>query len=198
MATASPSRLTLTQWLIIIIASLGFLSDTYQLLMTPLVGPAAISDQLKVPLSNQAVSDWMGNLLWLSALSGGVFGLLGGWLTDRLGRKFVMALGIFVYSFSPVAGAFAHTLDGFVFWRCATFVGVCIEFVAAITWMSEVFTDKVQKERWLGITQAFASLGGVTVSIISLWINEHAKDLPHLGLPMATGSPYPSDCRDLI
>jgi MFS family permease len=72
-----------------------------------------------------------------------------------------MALGIFVYSFSPVAGAFAQTLDAFIFWRCVTFVGVCIEFVAAITWIAEVFVDKKQKERWLGITQAFASLGGV-------------------------------------
>src|SRR3979409_297518 len=109
MSTAPDLKLTLRNWLIIIIASLGFLFDTYQLLMTPLVGPAAIAEMLKIPLSNPAVSEWMGNLLWLSALSGGVFGLLGGWLIDRLGRKFVMALGIFIYSFSPVAGAFSQT-----------------------------------------------------------------------------------------
>lgn len=198
MATESPSRLTLTQWVIIIIASLGFLFDTYQLLMTPLVGPAAISELLKVPLSNQAVSDWMGNLLWLSALSGGVFGLLGGWLTDRLGRKFVMALGIFVYSFSPVAGAFSHSLEAFIFWRCATFVGVCIEFVAAITWIAEVFSNKAQKEKWLGITQLFASLGGVLVTAVSFWIVAHAKDLPHFGMPMALGATEPGSWRYLL
>src|SRR3954447_25987287 len=155
-----PPKLTITHWLIIIIASLGFLFDTYQLLMTPLVGPQAISELLKVPLSNQLVSDWMGNLLWYSALCGGVFGLLGGWLIDRLGRKFVMALGIFVYSFSPVAGAFSTTLGTFVFWRCCTFVGVCIEFVAAITWIAEVFSDKAQREKWLRTTARFPSLGG--------------------------------------
>src|SRR3979490_1423946 len=100
MTTSSKAVLTPTHWLIIIIASLGFLFDTYQLLMTPLVGPPAISELLKVPLSNQAVSDWMGNLLWLSALSGGVFGLLGGWLIDRCGPKFAMALGIFISPFA--------------------------------------------------------------------------------------------------
>ena len=198
MTTASKPALTPTHWLIIIIASLGFLFDTYQLLMTPLVGPAAISELLKVPLSNQAVSDWMGNLLWLSALSGGVFGLLGGWLTDRLGRKFVMALGIFVYSFSPVAGAFSHTLGTFIFWRCATFVGVCIEFVAAITWIAEVFSDKTQKEKWLGITQLFASLGGVLVTAVSFWLGTHAKDLPHFGMPMALGATDPASWRYLL
>ena len=48
-------------------------------------------------------------MLWLTALSGGVFGLLGGWLTDRLGRKFSsMALGIFVYSLSARRGRVQH------------------------------------------------------------------------------------------
>src|SRR5450432_3688957 len=103
MPESTASKPTLQNWLIIIIASVGFLFDTYQLLMTPLAGPQAIAELLKVPLSNSAVTVWMGNLLWLSALSGGVFGLLGGWLIDRLGRKFVMGLGIFVYSFSPFA-----------------------------------------------------------------------------------------------
>ncbi len=198
MTTTGKSALTPTHWLIIIVASLGFLFDTYQLLMTPLVGPAAIAELLNVPLSNQAVSDWMGNMLWLTALSGGVFGLLGGWLTDRLGRKFVMALGIFVYSLSPVAGAFSHTLATFIFWRCMTFVGVCIEFVAAITWIAEVFSDKAQKEKWLGITQLFASLGGVLVTAVSLWIGTHGKDLPHLGMPMALGATDPASWRYLL
>jgi len=198
MTESTHTKLTFQHWLVIIIASIGFLFDTYQLLMTPLAGPQAISELLKVPLSNPAVSDWMGRLLWMTALCGGIFGLLGGWLIDRLGRKFVMALGIFIYSLSPVAGAFAPTLQSFVFWRCVTFVGVCIEFVAAITWIAEVFTDKVQKERWLGITQAFASLGGVTVTWINLWIIAHGKDIGHLGLPVTAGATDPASWRYLM
>jgi MFS family permease len=198
MTTASKPALTVTHWLIIIVASLGFLFDTYQLLMTPLVGPAAIAELLKVPLSNPAVTKWMANLLWLTALSGGVFGLLGGWLTDRLGRKFVMALGIFVYSLSPVAGAFSTTLPVFIFWRCATFVGVCIEFVAAVTWIAEVFSDKAQKEKWLGITQLFASLGGVLVTGVNTWIIASGKTLPHLGMPLALGATDPGSWRYLL
>ena len=198
MTQSTAPKLTVQSWLIIIIASIGFLFDTYQLLMTPLAGPQALSELLKVPLSNPAISDWAGKLLWLSALSGGIFGLLGGWLIDRLGRKSVMAIGIFIYSLSPVAGAFATTLEGFIFWRCVTFVGVCIEFVAAITWMAEVFSDKVQRERWLGITQAFASLGGIIVAWVNVWIIQHSKGLPHFGMPLALGSPDPSSWRYLL
>jgi MFS family permease len=198
MSNAPDVKLTLRNWLIIIIASIGFLFDTYQLLMTPLAGPQAIAELLKVPLSNPVVKDTMGNLLWMTALCGGVFGLLGGWLIDRLGRKFVMALGIFIYSLSPVAGAFSQTLNAFIFWRCVTFVGVCIEFVAAITWMAEVFASKAQRERWLGITQAFASLGGISVTAINFWIISNSKDLPHWGMPLALGAAAPSSWRYLM
>jgi len=154
---SSSTKLTPTHWLVIIIASLGFLFDTYQLLMTPLVGFPAIGELLKLPPGHPEIKDWMGTLLWSSALCGGIFGLLGGWLTDRLGRKFVMALGIFIYSLSPVAGAFSQSIEAFIAFRCVTFIGVCIEFVAAITWIAEIFTDKAQKAKWLGITQACAS-----------------------------------------
>jgi MFS family permease len=85
--TASRAAFTRVQWLIIIIASIGFLFDTYELLMTPLVAPAAIAELLRVPQNNPLVTAWVGRLLWMSALCGGIFGLIGGWLTDRLGRK---------------------------------------------------------------------------------------------------------------
>src|SRR5215207_4726706 len=108
-------KLTTTHWLIIVIASIGFLFDTYELLMTPLVAAPALAELLKVPQNNPLVTEWVGRLLWISALCGGVFGLLGGWLVDRFGRKTVMAGAIFVYSFSPFAAAFATSLPVFIF-----------------------------------------------------------------------------------
>ncbi len=176
-------KLGITTWLIITIASIGFLFDTYELLMTPLVAPPAIAELLNVPLSHPSVTAWTGRLLWITALCGGVFGLLGGWLIDRLGRKTVMAGSIFVYSFSPFLAAYSTTLPWFIFFRSTTFIGVCVEFIAAITWLAEVFEDKKERERWLGITQAFASVGGVLVTLVAGWIRNHQADLPSLGFP---------------
>src|SRR5438552_14639370 len=115
MTTESSSRFTRTQWLICLIAAIGFLFDTYELLMTPLVGVPAIAELLQVPANNPLVTKWMGNILWLSALCGGVFGLLGGWLIDRFGRKRIMVASILVYSLSPFAAAFSTSLEMFVF-----------------------------------------------------------------------------------
>src|SRR3954466_16013834 len=176
-ASAPPRGLSLTQWLILAIASIGFLFDTYELLMTPLVGVPAIAELLQVPANNPLVTEWMGRMLWLSALCGGVFGLLGGWLIDRFGRKRIMAASILVYSLSPVAAAMCTSLGAFIFFRCTTFIGVCVEFVAAITWLAELFSDPQRKKIVLGSTQAFASVGGLIVTGVNAWIVAHANTL---------------------
>ena len=177
------SKFTTTQWLVCLIAAIGFLFDTYELLMTPLVGVPAIAELLQVPANNPLVTVWTGRMLWLSALCGGVFGLLGGWLIDRFGRKRIMAASIFVYSLSPVAAAMSTSLEWFVLFRCTTFIGVCVEFVAAITWLAELFPDPRRKKIVLGSTQAFASVGGLLVTGANAWIVTHANSLPALPLP---------------
>src|SRR5437868_4183759 len=115
-------QLALVDWIVLIVASIGFLFDTYELLMTPLVGVPAISELLRLPPNNPAVSEWMGRMLWLTALCGGIFGSIGGWLIDRFGRKRILALSIFAYAFSPFAAAYSTTLPAFVFFRCTTFI----------------------------------------------------------------------------
>ncbi len=167
-ATQPPTpRFGLTQWLILTVAAIGFLFDTYELLMTPLVLAPALSELLKVPANHPLVTAWVGRVLWLTALSGGIFGLLGGWLIDRFGRKTVMIGSIFVYSLSPVMAGLSTDLYTLIFFRCTTFVGVCVEFVAAVTWLSEIFPDKKTKELAIGWTQAFASVGGLFVTGVS-------------------------------
>src|SRR5438034_9793811 len=140
--------------------------------MTPLVLAPALSELLRVPPNLPEVTAWFGRVLWMTALSGGIFGLLGGWLVDRLGRKSVMAGSILVYSISPVLAGLSTDLGWLIFFRCATFVGVCVEFVAAVTWLAELFPDKRPKELALGWTQAFASVGGLLVTAVSAGIGK--------------------------
>src|SRR5947207_15770996 len=84
------SKLGLTGWLIILVAVIGFAFDTYELLMLPLIAGPALAEILQVPPNNPLVTQWVGNMLWITALCGGIFGLLGGWFTDRFGRKKVL------------------------------------------------------------------------------------------------------------
>ncbi|QJW97738.1 MFS transporter [Frigoriglobus tundricola] len=153
-----------TRWLVLTVAAIGFLFDTYELLMFPVIGAQALSELLKVAPDSDPVRLWSGRMLWIAALSGGVFGLLGGFLVDRLGRKTVMVGSILVYSLSPVAAAYSTELWHLVLFRCTTFIGVCVELVAAVTWLAELFADKKQREVAIGWTLACASLGGILVT----------------------------------
>src|SRR5215475_10386905 len=70
-----------------------------------------------------------------------------------------------------------------LFFRCTTFIGVCVEFVAATAWLAELFPNPQQRERVLGYTQFFSSFGGIMVATANHWIVTHAKGFPPIVLP---------------
>jgi MFS family permease len=172
------SRLTPVQWLICAIAVIGFAFDTYVLLMLPLIVAPALRELVNVAPGSPQFNDWVGFLFWIPAIAGGVFGLLGGYLTDLLGRRRVLTWSILLYSLSVLAAGFSTTIGWFVFFRCTTFIGVSVEFVAAVAWLAELFPDAKQREKVLGYTQACSSFGGVMVAFVNGWCATHAGSLP--------------------
>ena len=166
VTTRSETAATLTplQWLICAVAAIGFAYDSYALLVLPLIARPALADLLGVAPNSLAVNSWVGTVQYVPAICGGIFGLLGGYLTDLLGRRRVLVWSILLYGFSAVASGYATSVGWFLFWRCCTFVGVCVEFVAAVAWLSELFPDPKQRERVVGWTQAFGSIGGLLVT----------------------------------
>jgi MFS family permease len=175
--------LTGVQWLICVIAAIGFAFDTYELLMAPLIMRPALMELGGLRPGTPEFSKWVGLMFYVPAVGGGIFGLLGGYLTDRLGRRRVLTWSILLYAFSACAAGFSTSLVMLLVLRCTTYIGVCVEFVAAVAWLAELFRDPVQRERVLGYTQAFSSLGGVMVA----WANSTAikagASLPAINLP---------------
>ena len=172
------SRITSIQWLVCIVACIGFAFDTYELLMLPLVLRPALEQLGGLQFGSPDYTHWRDLMFYVPALCGGVFGLLGGYLTDRLGRRRVLTWSILIYAFSAFAAGFASSLPTLLVLRCATFVGVCVEFVAAVAWLAELFPDPKRRESVIGYTQAFSSLGGFIVSLAALLIANIAQSLP--------------------
>ncbi|MDQ6633045.1 MAG: MFS transporter, partial [Verrucomicrobiota bacterium] len=177
-AAPEPRKLSAIDWLIIFVAIIGFAFDIYELLMMPLIAGPALAELLKVPRGDPQILKWIGRIFWISAMCGGFFGLLGGWLTDRLGRRRVLTWSILIYSFSALAAAFATSAPMLLFFRCTTFIGVCVEFVAAVAWLAELFPNPKQREKILGYTQAFSSVGGLMVTGASMFAVKYAASLP--------------------
>ncbi|HVA50306.1 MAG TPA: MFS transporter [Pirellulales bacterium] len=161
-SSAAPQKLTAVQWLICTMAAIGFAFDIYVLLMLPPVLKPML-DTFGIEFGTDAYKSWTWQLFFIPALFGGVFGLLGGYLTDLLGRRRILTWSILLYAFSTLAAGFCTSPGMFLFFRCATFVGVCVEFVAAVAWLAELFPDPKRREAVLGYTQAFSSIGGLLV-----------------------------------
>ena len=156
--------MTPIEWLICAVACLGFAFDTYELLVLSLIVRPALTEFLAVPAGSPEFNRWVGMLFYIPAVAGGIFGLMGGYLSDRLGRRRVLLWSILLYGCSAFATGFADSAVELLILRCTTFIGVSVEFVAATAWLAEVFSEREQREAVLGYTQMFSSTGGILVS----------------------------------
>jgi MFS family permease len=174
--------LTFRHWLILILAAIGFGFDIYVLLVMQYIGRELLVELL--PNADAATrGHWKGLLFWVPMMVGGAVGLVGGYLTDILGRRRVLTYSILLYAVATFASGFSTSLPMFLVLRCLTLIGVCVEFVAAIAWLAELFPQAEQRERVLGYTQAFSSFGGMTVSGAYLLLNHYTSQLPALYMP---------------
>jgi MFS family permease len=178
-SSVPPARpLNPTQWLICFVAALGFAFDIYEILVLPLIVGPALAELGQLKAGTPAYNQWVGWLFYIPALSGGIFGLVGGYLTDRLGRRRVLVWSILLYAFSALAAGYSTSLTLLLVFRCTTWIGVCVEFVAAVAWLAELFPNPKQREAVLGYTQAFSSIGGLMVTGAYYLAVTYAESLP--------------------
>ncbi|MBM3734286.1 MAG: MFS transporter [Acidobacteria bacterium] len=170
--------LTSTEWLICVMAVIGFAFDIYAILTLPLIIGPALREMAGIRPGTPEFNYWFGLLFYVPAVAGGFFGLVGGYLTDRFGRRKVLVVSILLYAFGALFGGFSSTPMELLFYRTLVFVGVCVEFVAAVAWLAELFPDHRQRETVLGYTQAFSSIGGLMVAGVNYVCVTYASSFP--------------------
>jgi MFS family permease len=181
VAPMSASRLTPIQWVICIIAVIGFAFDTYEILMLPLIARPALIELTGAQPGSPEFQMWVGRLFYIPAFAAGIFGLLGGYLTDRFGRRRVLTFSILLYGVSAFSSGFATSIEMLLVLRCLVYVGVCVEFIAAVAWLAELFPDPIQREHVLGYTQACSNFGGLMVATANALCIAFATSLPAIG-----------------
>jgi MFS family permease len=149
------------QWVICGVAALGFAFDLYEAIVLPLVVRPALIGLGNLQPGSAGFNTWVGLLFYIPLACGGLFGFLGGYLTDLLGRRRVLVWSILLYAFSAWATAYATNMPELLIFRCATVVGICVEYVAGVAWIAELFSSPKQRELVLGYTQAAFGLGGL-------------------------------------
>src|SRR5690242_10236460 len=114
-------RLTPVQWTICAIAAIGFAFDIYEILMAPLIVRPALIELTGAAPGSPEFQKWVGRLFYIPAFAGGIFGLIGGYLTDLFGRRRVLTYSILLYAFGAFAAGFSTSVEMLLALRCVVF-----------------------------------------------------------------------------
>ena len=66
--------------------------------MLPLIVRPALLELTGAAPGSPEFQMWVGRLFYIPAFAGGIFGLIGGYLTDRFGRRRVLTYSILIYA----------------------------------------------------------------------------------------------------
>lgn len=149
--------------LIILVASLGYFVDIYDLILFSVVRVKSLKD-LGVPNEDMlSVGATIINSQMFGMLLGGIlWGILG----DKKGRLSVLFGSIITYSLANIANGFATTVDQYTIIRFIAGVGLAGELGAGITLVAETMS---KKNRGYGtmIVACVGLLGAVMAALIS-------------------------------
>lgn len=112
---------------------------------------------------------WLINLgITGPALVGLPFGLITGWLCDRMDKKWIMVAGFCIFTISAVFGIASENIYYFVVMRlCATGIGWGITNTAALAILADMFTDDVKHAHMVGWYNAAMSLIGAALASVA-------------------------------
>lgn len=155
------SGVTRYQWLVLVVASLGWIFDAFEGQLYNITRADMLPDLLQVKGDDPLVKLWGERFLGIFLLGG----TLGGWifssLADRWGRNPVMALTILCYSIFSGLTAFATEVWHVGALRFLVAMGVGGEWAVGAALVAEVF-PKQARERASGIFHA--------TSVAGLWL----------------------------
>lgn len=148
----------------VIVASLGYFVDIYDLLLFSIV---RIPSLRSLGLEGDALRDegiFLLNVQMTGLLVGGIFwGILG----DKKGRLSVLFGSIFMYSAANIANGFVNSIEAYSVWRFIAGVGLAGELGAGITLVAEILP---KEKRGIGTTIVAAV--GISGAVVAWFIAE--------------------------
>jgi len=151
-------------WLLILVASLGYFVDIYDLILFQVVKEASlidlgITDELLRKSHKIALFNWqMSGML--------VGGLIWGILGDKLGRLKTLFGSILLYSLANIANAYVWDIPSYAAVRFLAGLGLAGELGAGITLISEVM-HKDKRGYGTMIMVTFGALGAVFAYLVA-------------------------------
>jgi MFS transporter, putative metabolite:H+ symporter len=130
---------TFTVWKLIIMLSLGFFFELYDLLFTGNIAPGLVKSGILTP-TTPGLFGSTGIASFVAALFAGLFigAIVCGFLADKYGRRAIFTYSLLWYTAANVVMAFQNTAFGLNLWRFWSGLGIGIELVVIGTYLSEL------------------------------------------------------------
>ncbi len=161
-------QLDRSQWNTLIASNLGWMFDGYETFALVMAVGAALH-QLLDPSQYREIPVYAGTVIALTLLGWGIGGLIGGVITDYLGRKRTMMLAIIAYSLVTGLSAFAWNWVSFAVLRFLVGIAIGSEWVTGASIVAELWPDKA-RGRGVGLMQSGLGIGFFLGSFAWLFI----------------------------
>ena len=96
--------------------------------------------------------------------------LAAGSLSDRLGRKGMLLAGLGVFGLASVLGGLADTSGQLIAARCFMGLGAAMVFPSTLSLISNVFTERTERARAIGLWGATAGIAIALGPIVGGWL----------------------------
>jgi EmrB/QacA subfamily drug resistance transporter len=98
--------------------------------------------------------------------------LAAGSLSDRVGRKGMLLTGLAVFGLASLAGGLTATPGQLIIARCVMGLGAAMVFPATLSLISNVFTERAERARAIGLWGATAGMAIALGPIVGGWLLE--------------------------
>jgi MFS transporter, putative metabolite:H+ symporter len=158
---------TRSMWKFVVLLSLGFFFELYDLLYSGYVAPGLVKSGI---LTSTTVG-WFGMTgvaSFIASLFSGLFiGTIGcGFLADRFGRRAIFTYSLLWYTAANLIMAFQDTATGLNFWRFMAGIGIGVELVTIGTYISELVPKHI-RGRAFACEQAVGFMAVPVVAFLS-------------------------------
>lgn len=157
------------EWLVLIIASLGWIFDVYEGQIFNLTRNQLLQEILGVEPGHPDLKTYGDRLLGIFLLGGMFGGVLFGSLADKYGRRPIMIMTILMYSVFSGLTYFATNLEQVMVLRFLVAMGIGGEWAVAAALVAEVFPTKARAHA-SGIFHATSVIGTWTATLAALLV----------------------------
>jgi len=166
-------------WLVVVIASAGWLFDCMDQRLFVLARESALKELLKDDAAALAqLKQYIGTATMWMIFGWATGGIIFGMLSDKIGRVKTMVATLLVYSGFTGMGGFAQSWVDFTVYRFLVGLGVGGMFGAATTLVAESVPGRFRSVA-LGSLQALSATGNILGSLITLQIKPGTAQFWH-------------------